>query len=79
MKHKLPLVRVLCASVILSVSAAAAPTPITPAQLGPSHITFSSSGDLSSNPGPGAYGYAFPYLILSAGARLWWCFSGGCQ
>src|SRR5260370_29318034 len=55
--------RVLFASIILSVSATAAPTPITPAQLGASHVTFSASGDLSANPSPGAFGYAFPYLI----------------
>ncbi len=63
MKRQLPLAHTLFASIILSVSATAAPTPITPAQLGPSHVTFSASGDLSSNPSPGAFGYAFPYLI----------------
>jgi len=71
MKRKLLLVQVLFASSILSVSATGAPTPITPAQLGPSHVAFSPSGDLSSNPSPGAFGYAFPYLICPPGI-------GGC-
>src|SRR5437867_7605239 len=71
MKRKLRLVQVLFASIVLSVSVTAAPTPITPAQLGPSHVTFSASGDLSSNPSPGAFGYAFPYLICPPGI-------GGC-
>ena len=54
---------VLFASTILSVSAMAAPTAITTAQVGPASVTFSSSTNLSSNPSPGHFGYAFPYLI----------------
>jgi hypothetical protein len=67
MKHKLSLVRLLYASIFFSVFLKAAPTPITSAQLGASHVAFSSSSDLSSNPSPGAYGYAFPYLICPPG------------
>src|SRR2546427_7687060 len=71
MKRKLHLAHVLYASILLSVSATAAPTPITPAQLGASHVTFSASGNLSSNPSPGAFGYAFPYLICPPGIGGW--------
>src|SRR5262245_60213345 len=63
MKLKLTLVLVLCALIVMSIPVAAAPTPITPSQLGAAHVTFSASSDLSANPSPGAYGYAFPYLV----------------
>ena len=43
---------VVFASLILSVSASAAPTPITPAQVGPATVTFSSNSST-----------AFPYLV----------------
>src|SRR5260370_22695355 len=55
--------KLLLTLIILSVTATAAPTPITSAQLGASHVTFSSSTSLTSNPSPGHFGYAFPYLI----------------
>jgi hypothetical protein len=57
---------VVFASMVLSVAATAAPTPITASQLGASTVTFSTSTDLSSNPSPGHFGYAFPYLVCPA-------------